>query len=61
MMTNLDFSYHAMRMAKRATDWAADSIMPGMDRDKPVSRATADRYIKDQRDLLDYIEQETRS
>jgi len=60
-MKNVDFAYHAMRMARRASDWAADSIMPGMNRDRPVSQEAADRYIKEQRELLNYIEQETRA
>lgn len=59
-MTNSEFAYYAMRLARRSAEWAADSIMPGMDRDKPLSREAADRFLKDQRELLDQIERETR-
>lgn len=59
-MTNVEFAYYAMRLARRSADWAADSIMPGMDRDRTISTESVDRFLKDQREILDQIERETR-
>jgi hypothetical protein len=60
-MTNADFALYAMRLAKRSASWASDCMDLPDDRDKQINREAADRFLKDQRQLLDYIERETRS
>ncbi|ANW00704.1 hypothetical protein [Bradyrhizobium icense] len=59
-MTNADFAKFAARIAKRAAEWAGDSLDLQEYRDKPIRQGDADRFIKAQRELLDYIERETR-
>lgn len=60
MMTNADFAMYAMRIASRAASWAGDCMSLQGQRDKPLRQEAADRFLKDQRQLLDWIEQETR-
>jgi hypothetical protein len=59
-MTNAQFSILASRMASRASSWAADCLDLKEYRERPIRQGDVDRFIKSQRDLLDYIEQETR-
>ena len=59
-MTNADFAMYAMRMAGRCAGWAGDCLQLPDHRDKPLRQEAADRFIKSQRELLDWIEQETR-
>lgn len=60
MMTNADFAMYAMRLASRSANWAGDCMSLPDTRDKPFRQEAADRFIKSQRELLDFIEQETR-
>jgi hypothetical protein len=60
MMTNGDFAMYAMRIASRAASWAGDCMTLPDHRDRPMRQEAADRFLKDQRQLLDWIEQETR-
>lgn len=61
MMTNGDFAMHVMRLAARAASWASDCMILPDYRDKPISEVDAERFIKQQRELLDYIESQTRN
>ena len=60
-MTNADFALYAMRIASRSASWAGDCMDLPDYRDKPITQEAADRFLKSQRQLLDYIERETRS
>ena len=60
-MTNADFAVYAMRLAKRSATWASECLELPEYRDKHLSQEAADRFLKSQRELLDYIERETRS
>ena len=60
-MTNGDFAMYAMRLASRCASWAGDCMTLPDYRDKPLRQEAADRFLKSQRELLDYIEQETRA
>lgn len=59
-MTNADFAMYAMRIASRCASWAGDCMTLPDYRDKPLRQEAADRFLKSQRELLDWIEQETR-
>lgn len=61
MMTNADFAMYAMRIASRAANWAGDCMILPDSRNEPMHREAADRFIKSQLELLDWIERETRS
>lgn len=60
-MTNGDFAMYAMRLASRCASWAGDCMTLADYRDKPLREEAADRFLKSQRELLDYIERETRA
>lgn len=59
-MTNADFAMYAMRISARCANWAGDCMTLPDYRDKPLRQETVDRFLKSQRELLDWIEQETR-
>lgn len=60
-MTNTEFAIYAMRLAKRAATWGSECLELPEYRDKPIRQEAADRFIISQREMLDYIERETRA
>ena len=59
-MTTADFSMYAMRLAARAANWAGDCMILPDHRERPIAQEAADRFLKEQRQILEYIEEQTR-
>jgi len=60
-MTNGDFAMYAMRLASRAASCAGDCMTLPDHRERPIRQEAADRFLRGQRQLLDWIEEQTRA
>lgn len=56
-MTEIEFAQHCARLAALASKWAADALdTRGEDVSRRADREPVERFIKDVRERLDYME-----